>query len=193
MSKQKSTIEDRYAAVQAYKSGELSKNKIRDRYHIGFRTLDLLVIRYDTYGIEGLKEVTALKYSDEYILSAVMECESKGLSLREVSAKYMVSQATMKRWLVQYDKYKSGDKFAFNGGRMYTKAAGSEIYKPERSMPETEERKQRREALSKLTKRELYELLLDREAELELIKKAEALVEERESRLRAIGRKLSKD
>ena len=193
MSKQKSTIEDRYAAVQAYKSGELSKNKIRGRYHIGFRTLDLLVTRYDTYGIEGLKEVTARKYSDEYILSAVMECESKGLSLREVSAKYMVSQTTMKRWLVQYDKYKSGDKFAFNGGRMYTKAAGSQIHKPERPMPETEERKQRREALSKLTKRELYELLLDREAELELIKKAEALVEERESRLRAIGRKLSKD
>ena len=60
-------------------------------------------------------------------------------------------------------------------------------------MPETKEKSSRREALSKLSKKELYELLLDREAELELIKKAEALVRKRESRLHAIGRKSFKD
>ncbi|MDO5449194.1 MAG: helix-turn-helix domain-containing protein [Clostridia bacterium] len=193
MSKPTTTIADRYAAVQAYKSGEMKKWRICAQYHIGVRTLDLLVSRYEAYGVEGLKDTTVRKYSDEYILSAIMEYESKGLSLKEISAKYLVSIPTMERWLKQYEKYKSGDKFAFNGGRIYTKAVGSQIYKPERPMQETEERKQRRDALSKLTKRELYELLLDKEAELELIKKAEALVEERESRLRAIGRKSSKD
>ena len=44
-----------------------------------------------------------------------------------------------------------------------------------------------------MSKKELYELLLDREAELELIKKVEALVQKRESRLRTIGRKSSKN
>jgi len=195
MSKQKTPIEERYAAVKAYQSGELSTWQICQRFHVGADSIKLYVKRYEKYGLEGLID-TQRNYSDEYILAVLSEYETNGLTLDELSSKYLVSKAAIKSWLMKYEQYKAGDKFAFNGGRSYTKVIkldDHKIIKPVQTLHESEERKQRREALSHLTKKELYELLLDREAELELIKKVEALVEERESRLRAIGRKLSKD
>jgi len=168
---------------------------VQEKYHIGRKTLKVLVRRYEKQGVSGLQYKQSPHYSDAYILSAIAEYEAKGLSLDELSAQYDVAKSTAKRWLAKYELYKAGDKFAFNGGRIYKADSYATEYHPPKppSMTETKEQAERRKALSKLSKKELYELLLDREAELELIKKAEALVNERESRLRAIGRKSSKD
>ena len=196
MSNPKSSIGDRYSAVTEYRSG-VKLWRLSQKYRIGTFTIKLLSRRYDMYGIDGLKYLKSPNYSDSYILSAIKEYESKGLSLREASERFSVHPGTLKRWLVKYKKYKAGDKFAFNGGRVYANAIGgaqtTNMETKPIEMQETPERKRRREALSKLSKKELYELLLDREAEIELIKKAEALVKERESRLRATWRKSSKN
>ena len=151
--------------------------------------------RYEKYGLEGLQKKRECHYPDSFILSVMSEYETKGLSLREISEQYDVAESTVKRWVVKYDRYKSGDRYAFTGGRVYSADIGikNNPLKPPPAMLEPKEQTNRRKALSKLSRKELYELLLDREAELELLKKAEALVNERESRLRAIGRKSSKD
>jgi transposase len=195
MSQHKSTIEELYAAVMEAKEG-VSYSKIREKYHIDRVTVIHMIHRYDKYGIAGLEYKQASHYSEQTILSAVAEYETKGLSLKDLSLKYDVRIDTLRNWMKKYERYKAGDKFAFSGGKIY-KADEQETrqqikYKPI-AMPETEERVARRAALSKMTKKELYELLLDREAELEMIKKVEALVQKRESRLRATGRKSSKN
>lgn len=194
MSQPKSSIDDRYSAVMELLNGA-SFNSVQTKYHISNKTLKALVRRYEKHGVSGLQNKLISHYSNAFILSAIAEYETKGLSLDELSAQYDVAKSTVQRWLSKYELYKAGDKFAFNGGRVF-KADGPAVeYNPPKppSMMETKERAERRKALSKLSKKELYELLMDREAELELIKKAEALVNERESRLRAIGRKSSKD
>lgn len=61
------------------------------------------------------------------------------------------------------------------------------------TMQESKEKQERRKALSKLSKKELQELLLDREAELDILKNLEALEQERENRRRRILRGLSRD
>lgn len=194
MSQSKASFEDRYSAVMELQNGA-SLHSVQNKYHITRVTLKALVRRYEKQGVSGLQNNPSTHYSDAYILSVIAEYETKGLSLDELSAQYDVAKSTVQRWLSKYELYKAGDKFAFNGGRVF-KADGPAVeYNPPKppSMMETKERAERRKALSKLSKKELYELLMDREAELELIKKAEALVNERESRLRAIGRKSSKD
>lgn len=177
--------------------GGASISSVAMRYGIGSRTLKALLNRYEKRGVSGLQERRPVHYSDAFILSVMSEYETKHLSLRDLSAEYDVSETTIRRWIPKYALYKSGDKFAFTGGRIYQHKTGGQGNQPPypkpSAMPETKERAARREALGKLSKKELYELLLDREAELELIKKAEALVRNRESRPRATGRGSSKD
>lgn len=195
MSQHKSTIEERYAAIMEAKQGA-SYSSIRRKYRIDGAMVKRMIRRYDQYGLSGLADKKTNHYSERVIFSALAEYETKAVSLEEVCLKYDVRNQTFRDWLKKYERYKAGDKFAFNGGRLYKsdgQSVGQQtaIYQP--VMPETKERAAHRKALSKMSKKELYELLLDREAELELIKKVEALVQKRESRLRTIGRKSSKN
>lgn len=197
MSKEEDLIERRLCAVIEYKSGAL-KYHVCKKYHIGMRLIELLVERYDRYGVDGLRpQVNQSHYPEGLVVRIMQEYDEKGISLKDLSKKYLIREDTLKGWVPKYEQYKKGDKFAFNGGRIYQ----SDFQHPVPSltsrlnpmpMEETKQRKERRKELSKLSKEELYELLLDRECELDLLKKVDALVKKRESRLRATGRKSSK-
>lgn len=188
----------RFCAVTEYKSGA-SKYHVCKKYHIGRGEIELLVERYDRYGVEGLKpQVRQVHYPEGLAVSIMREYDEKGISLKELSKKYLIRESTLKRWIPKYGHYKRGDKFAFNGGRLYKSdlqypAGGLPLRLTPKPMEESEKKKARRKELSELSKEELYELLLDRECELELLKKVDALVKGREARLRATGRKSSKD
>ena len=197
MSKKSDILERRLCAVTEYEAGAL-KCHICRKYGINITYIDLLVERYRRSGIKGLSFQFKNHYSDEYALSIMTEYHEKRLSLKELELKYLIPRSTLRRWLPKYEAYLKGDKFAFNGGRLYKTNIGANQHPEEKQllappMAETEERKQRKKALSKLSKEELYELLLDRECELELLKKVDALVKKREARLRATTRKSSKD
>lgn len=197
MSKETDIVERRLCAVTEYESG-VSRRSIYRKYGIDNNSIKFLAERYRRLGMKGLTNRPICHYSDEYILSIMTEYHEKGLSLKELSLKYLIQLNTIRRWLPKYEAYLKGDKFAFNGGRMYKTNIGTGQFSkviplPTPSMAETEERKQRKKELSKLSKEELYELLLDRECEIELLKKVDALVRKREARLRATTRKSSKD
>lgn len=104
----------------------------------------------------------------------VLAIKEKGLSLYEAASIYVLPACTLGRWRRAYDQYG---------------LAGLERKRSENAM---KKRRQRTEAeldeLEMLRKRNEY-----LEAENALLKKVKALVEEREARLRAIGRKPSKD
>lgn len=197
MSNETDIIERRLRAITEYESGA-SKGYIHQKYHIDYSSIDRFLERYHRFGIKGLSRQFNNHYSDSYALSIMIEYHEKGLSLKELAQKYLISHKTLKKWIPKYEAYLKGDKLAFNGGRMYKTNIGASQHPevkllPTPSMAETEERKQRKKELSKLSKEELYELLLDRECELELLKKVDALVRKREARLRATSRKSSKD
>ena len=94
-----------------------SLSTVGKKYSMGSRTLKALLNRYEKQGISGLQTIQYVHYSDAFILSVMSEYETKQLSLNELSAKYDVSVTTIQRWIPKYALYKSGDKFAFNGGK----------------------------------------------------------------------------
>ena len=104
----------------------------------------------------------------------VLAIKEKGLSLYEAATFYDLPACTLGRWRRAYDQ---------------CGLAGLERKRSENAM---KKKRQRTEAeldeLEMLRKRNEY-----LEAENALLKKVKALVEEREARLRAIGRKPSKD
>ena len=107
-------------------------------------------------------------------LQIVREVEQKRLSLPEVAYKHLIQPATVRRWVRAYRQ--SGVS-----GIARKRVANSMKKKRQRTEAELDE-------LEMLRKRNEY-----LEAENALLKKVKALVEEREARLREIGRKPSKD
>lgn len=200
MSKSKSSVEDRYNAVILAKQG-VPLLELQRRYSITPHTIRRLIARYDKEGISGLKEMKGVYYPEATKLAALHDYETKGLSLREITDKYCIPYGTFKSWRTMYEAYKRGDKFALSGGKALHKCdipsicqsiAGQTAHRVN-TMQESKEKEERRKALSRLSKKELQELLLDREAELDILKNLEALDREREDKRHAILRGLSKD
>ena len=202
MSKSKSSIEDRYNAVVQYKQG-VPLLQLQKRYSIGRQTILNLASRYDKDGIAGLADKRTSYHPESTKLAAIADYEANHLSLQEILQKYCIHHNTFHRWLELYEEYKKGDKFALNGnGAIHSCDMPNVIQttcKQQRTtlkthtMPESKEKQERRKALSKLSKKELQELLLDREAELDVLKNLEALDRERENTRRKILRELSRD
>jgi len=202
MSSQKRGIEERYHAVMQAKQG-VPISRIQKMYSISPLTIKRLIRRYDKDGMDGLKERHGIYHPQSVKLSALEDFEKNGLTLREICSKYDISYTTFGRWKVMYEAYKKGDKFALNGNGAVHK---EDIYYPmtqqsyqpttavkKQDMSESKERTERRKAISNLSRKELQEILLDREAELDILKKLEALDQEREMRRHAIWHKSSKD
>ena len=101
----------------------------------------------------------------------LLEIEEKGLSLYQASLTYGVSHPTLSKWRKAYN------------ARGIAGLSRPDYMKKKRQRTEAE-----LDELEILRKRNEY-----LEAENALLKKVKALVEEREARLRAIGRKPSKD
>ena len=107
-------------------------------------------------------------------LQIVREVEQKRLSLPEVAYQHLLQPETVRRWVRAYQK---------SGVSGLARKRGVASMKKKRQRTEAE-----LDELEMLRKRNEY-----LEAENALLKKVKALVEEREARLREIGRKPSKD
>lgn len=198
MLKRKATIEERYAAVMEFKNGN-SAWSISEKYGIGKTTLKQFVYRYDHQGYRGLEDRPPHKFTESEKFSILNEYEGENISKEELCLKHGMREKLFNKWLVQYEQYKKGDKFAMSKGcKVYR--TGSIItpkYQPpekDKSMniEQSEKLVERKKSLCKMNKKELCELLLDREAEIEFLKKLEALDRKRDQR-QAMRRKQSKD
>jgi len=175
--------------------------QVTQKYHIGYSTARRFKERFEKYGMDGLQYREGVYHPQAIKLSALEDFEKNGLTLEEICSKYDIHRTTFKHWQVLYEAYKKGDKFALNGnGAIHKGEVYSSLLQPQPSaintrqeMPESKERTERRKALSNLNRKELQELLLDREAELDILKKLEALDQEREMRRHAIWHKSSQD
>ncbi len=153
----------------------MSINYIQKHLKVDCISIKLARRRYLAGGELGLLQPIHQNQLDvKRKLEIVQEVEQKLLSLPEVALKHLIVPYTLRRWVKAYHQY---------GEAGLARKGISNGMKKKRQRTEAE-----LDELEKLRKRNEY-----LEAENALLKKVKALVEERESRLRAIGRGPSKN
>ena len=144
---------------------------IHTRYGIGHSRLEKLWLLYQKGGIKVLHRQPQVRADSKLRCQVVLDIENNGISLVQASIKYGVSATRLSAWL---KTYRTGGIEALSITKRRGRPPG--MGRPKKvQKPETE--------LERL-RREVQEL----KTENALLKKVKALVEEREARLRAIGR-----
>ena len=153
-----------------------SINYISCKYGVGNLRLKKLWLLYQKEGSKVLHRQRYTRSTATFRYAVVLDIENNGIPLVQASIKYGVSATQLKIWL---RKYRQGgiDTLSITKKRGQLPGMG----RPKKvQKPETELERLQRE---------------NRELKIEnaLLKKVKALVEEREDRLRAIGRGQSKN
>ncbi|MBQ7194460.1 MAG: transposase [Bacteroidales bacterium] len=170
--KKKYYYPEKMAAIELLKEGK-SRNAVSRITGIGYHALTLFWHRYQQDGHMSLMDRSGPYFYDEEVkVNLIRDYLENGLPLTAVSLKYNIPCQTILRWKAAYERD------GLNGLKDRRKGLTK---KKERTQAELDE-------LEMLRKRNEY-----LEAENALLKKVRALVEEREARLRAIGRGPSKN
>ena len=148
-----------------------SINYIHTRYGIGHSRLEKLWILYQKEGAKVLHRQKYTRCDATFRHKVVLDIENNGVSLVQASIKYGVSANRLSMWL-KTAREQGVDALSITKMRGRPPGMGRQ---KKVQKPETE--------LERL-RREVQEL----KTENALLKKVKALVEEREARLRAIGR-----
>ena len=152
---------------------------IHKNYGIDKGLLGNLWARYQSEGPSGLHKKQYVKADYTYKLQVVRDIEENHLTLVEASLKYNVSTNRIYVWQ-RIAKTQGYDALA--------------ITRPRGRPPKNDMGRPRKKKPEEMTELELLQLSVNElEAENALLKKVKALVEEREARLREIGRKPSKN
>ena len=156
-----------------------SINYIHEHYGIDKQLLSHLWTRYESEGPSGLLKKQNVRADYAYKLQVVRDIEENHLPLVDASLKYNVSNTQLYQWR-KIAKTQGYDALAIT--RPKGRPPKNDMGRPRKKKPEE---------MSEL-ERLRYENECLR-AENALLKKVKALVEEREARLREIGRKPSKN
>ena len=176
--KKNCSLEEKLAAIRLVEQGQ-SARSVSDKLHLGHHILYEWLSAYRDQGIEGLKpkgkRERRLSYEEK--CKIVREYQENELTLYQLSVKHNVTSSQLGIWVRLAEKY------------------GFEALAPKKRGPKTgmvrmkrlpkEECEKENERLRKENERLRLEILL--------LKKVRALVEEREARNKAIGRKPSKN
>ncbi len=173
------SVEEKLSAIGLVFQGESARSVSR-KLHLGHHILYEWIESYKLHGIEGLKpkwkEKKRLSYEKK--CKIVREYQESELTLYQLSAKYNISSSAISAWVKLVDRNgfealePHGSRHFQTGKRMVKRLSKEEFEKEN-------------ERLRKENERLRLEVLL--------LKKVKALVEEREARNRAIGRKPSKN
>ena len=156
-----------------------SREHIHRHYGISSELLGYLWSRYKSEGANGLLKKQNVRADYKFKLQVIRDIEENHLPLVDASLKYNVSNVQLYLWR-KIAKTQGYDALAITRPR--GRPSKNDMGRPRKKKPE------------EMT--ELERLRYENEclrAENALLKKVKALVEEREARLREIGRKPSKN
>ena len=107
MVRSKHTVEQKLAVLQMLEDAEYTLEEICRIHEITLKTLYRWQVKYETEGLEGLKESKIWKaYSKELKEAAVQDYTQQGLMLNEVLAKYQISSdSVLYRWIRKYTSH----------------------------------------------------------------------------------------
>ena len=174
------TVEEKLEAIRLVEEGA-SPRSVSDRLHIGHHQLYEWLAIYREKGVSGLENKRNCRknqYSFEDKCKIVHECQESELTLLEISSRHGISSSTLGGWL---HKVSIGGMDALARKQHIVKEQSGIVMK---RIPK-EECEKENERLRKENERLKAENLL--------LKKVKALVEERESQNRRIGRGPSKN
>ena len=177
--KRNCSLEEKLAAIRLVEQGQ-SARSVSDKLHLGHHILYEWLAAYKDRGIEGLKpkgkRPKRLSYEEK--CKIICEYQESELTLYQLSAKYDIASSVLANWVRLAEREGFEALAPRKLGRPKT---GRKMTK---RLPKDECEKEN-ERLRKENERLRLENLL--------LKKVRALVEEREARNRAIGRKPSKN
>ena len=172
-------FEIKLSIVQKVLSGS-SKLSVCRSYGICPHELRLWVMLYKEYGREGLLPREPYKHSTEEKIEAVYLHREKKLSLVRISCLYRVSRFTIMQWLQKYDGYVLSHPRTGSTVRSDSAENPRKMVKYRKKEPKTEVER-------------LQQELLRLRAENALLKKLQALVEEKRALARRSGLPPSED
>lgn len=169
------TLEQKHQVIKMYHQGQGSL-LISRQLNVTERIIRRWIRRYREVGLPGLSSLSYKSRDGHFKEVIVREILEKYVPFETISARYAISEASVRRWVkaVQAEGY-------------------SILHKPSKRgrPPKIMSRPKKKKVQTELEK--LQEELEYLRAENALLKKVKALVEEKESRLYAIGRKPSKN
>ena len=172
------SLEEKLAIIKQVEQGQ-SVRSVSDRLHLGRHIVYEWVAAYKDSGIQGLvpKRKRENRRSYEEKCKIVREYQESELTLYQLSVKHNVSSSQLGNWV------RLAEKNGFEA--LAPKKRGPKIGMVRMKRLPKEECEKENERLRKENERLRLEILL--------LKKVRALVEEREARNKAIGRKPSKN
>ena len=168
------SLEEKKEIIRLHELGA-SMSELMKRYHVRDHYLYILFGRYEKYGIDGLEKFKERRITNALKQSVIEEYEKDSLPLWRICVEYDVSFSSVCRWVQQY-KHGGYEEVLRNGTRERPR---KDMGRPKKKEPQTE--------LEKLQARVQW-----LEAENALLKKAKALMEEKESKKQSFGRRSSK-
>lgn len=166
------SFEEKLNIVTKIQNG-IPLDRVATEYNIDRKMVHEWLHKYELHGESGLQKQSNVKATYEIKREAVLLFLDKGLPLSEIVLRYGVSRSQLKNWI----------KLFKNGVLSQLERRG----RPPKGMG----RLKKQEPVSELDKLQAENARL--KAELALLKKVRALVEERESRERMSGQRPSKD
>ena len=169
----KYSFEEKLAIVREVICGA-TKASVRRKYHVDQHLLDIWVARYRLYGESGLlRAKTVRHYSPAEKERIILEHLQDGVSLSDLSIRYDLERGTIITWLREV---RSGGSFYEVKRRSQPRECA--MARPKKKDPQTD-----------LERLQAENLRL--RAELALLKKVKALVEEQEAQALLNGQKPS--
>ena len=101
----KFSVEDKERIVLSFiKGGSNSYHAIARKFNTSHRLISLWVESYKVHGRSGLSFKNNLSYTGGFKLELLQEMHSEGLSLHQLSVKYLISPSILSTWKRQYEK-----------------------------------------------------------------------------------------
>ncbi len=162
----KFSIEERESIVLEVLQGTESYSSVARKLQTSRRLISLWVEAYKIHGSSGLSMKTFTTFSGEFKLRLLQEMLRDGLSLHQVSVKYLISPSVIANWKRQYEK--SGVV------ALYKKKQKGRPPKMKKKLENTENK----------SNKKLTELIKENErlqAENDFLKKLQALIQKQEA------------
>ena len=99
----KFSIEEKeHIVLSILEEGFDSYNSIARKFNTSHRLISLWVDSYKVHGRSGLSFKNNLSYTGEFKLKLLQKMHSEGLSLHQLSVKYLISPSVLSAWKRQY-------------------------------------------------------------------------------------------
>lgn len=162
----KFTIEEKEKIALSILKGNKSYSSVAKKLQTSHRLISLWVDSYKIHGKAGLSKKCGVVHTGEFKLSLLHEMLNEGLSLHQLSVKYLISPSVISNWKRQYEQ--GGVTALFN--------------KKRRGRPSKMKRKPENKQVRPISAKE--KLLKENEylrAENDYLKKLHALIQKQEA------------